>query len=136
MSYGVSAALQAAVFQQLSLDPVLTGLVPGAIFDAEPSGTLPPTYVSLGPESVRAQSDVTSDGAVHEFQVSIVTEAAGFQGAKDVAAAVSDALVDADLVLGRGELISLRFFKAQAARVDTGTARRIDLTFRARVDDV
>ncbi len=135
MSYAISAALQSAVFQHLSLDPVLTSLVPGAIFDAEPSGTLPSTYVSLGPESARAQSDATAGGAIHEFQVSVITDAAGFQGAKTVAAAISDALIDADLVLGRGDLVSLRFYKARAARVDTGTARRIDLTFRARVDD-
>ncbi|MGO4915417.1 DUF3168 domain-containing protein [Pseudogemmobacter sp. W21_MBD1_M6] len=136
MSYGVSAALQAAVYQRLLGDAVLGGLVGAAVYDAAPAGLLPPTYVSLGPEDVRDQSDKTGSGAVHLFTVSVVTDAAGFQTAKVVAAAVSDALIDADLVLDRGRLVSLGFVKASARRVGTGTQRRIDLQFRARVDDI
>ncbi|MGB5558476.1 MAG: DUF3168 domain-containing protein [Paracoccaceae bacterium] len=135
MSYGVSSALQAAVFQRLQGDAVLAGLVGSDIFDAAPSGTVPTTYVSLGPEDVRDASDNTGAGAVHEFTVSVVTEAAGFRGAKNVAAAVSDALVDAPLVLTRGTLVSLGFLKARAKRVQDGDVRRIDLRFRARVED-
>ncbi len=47
---------------------------------------------------------------------------------------ISDALVDATLVLARGKLIGLRFVKAKARRVDTASTRRIDITFRARVE--
>ncbi|MEM9785020.1 MAG: DUF3168 domain-containing protein, partial [Pseudomonadota bacterium] len=54
---------------------------------------------------------------------------------KDAAAAVSDALVDADLTLARGTLVSLNFYKAKAARVGTGDMRQINLIFRARVAD-
>lgn len=135
MSYGVSAALQAAVFGALSGDAVLDGLVAGAVFDAEPSGALPASYVSLGAERVRDRSDVSGGGAMHEFDVSVVTEGDGFFAAKQIAAAVSDALVDAPLVLSRGRLVSLRFYKAKAARVEAGRVRRIDLMFRARVQD-
>jgi hypothetical protein len=46
---------------------------------------------------------------------------------------VSDALVDADLTLTRGVLVALHFLKASARRIDEGDTRRIDLTFRARV---
>ena len=136
MSYGVSAALQAAVYQRLIGDAALSGLIGAAVYDAVPAGVLPVTYVSLGPEDVRDQSDKTGSGAAHLFTVSVVTEAAGFQAAKVTAAAVSDALVDADLVLSRGRLVSLGFVKASARRVGTGTQRRIDLQFRARVDDI
>lgn len=52
-----------------------------------------------------------------------------------MAVAISDALIDAQLVLGRGRLVGLRFVKAQARRRDEGRVRRIDLTFRARVED-
>ena len=135
MSYGVSAALQQAVFQRVQGDAVLTGLVGGDIFDAAPTGTVPTTYVSLGPEDVSDASDKTGAGAVHEFTVSVVTEASGFRNAKDVAAAVSDALIDAPLMLTRGALISLGFLKARAKRVQDGDVRRIDLRFRARVED-
>lgn len=135
MSYGVSPALQAAVYQRLAGDTALAGLVGTAIYDAAPSGIAPETYVSLGPEDVKDASDKSGGGAVHEFTVSVVTEAAGFLAAKEVAAAVSDALVDADLALTRGALVALVFLSAKARRVEDADIRRIDLKFRARVED-
>lgn len=135
MSYGVSAALQVAVFQALSTDVTLGGLVGQAIYDAVPSGTLPDLYVRLGSEEVKDASDGSGAGAVHRFGVSVITTTAGFARAKEAAAAVSDALHEADLTLLRGRLVSLRFEKAKAARIDAVSARRIDLTFRARVQD-
>ncbi len=135
MSYGGSAALQAAVYDALSTDASLAGLVDGAIFDAEPSGNLPNAYVSLGPEQVRDRSDKTGGGALHEFIISVVSEAPGFAAAKEIAVAVGDVLVDASMNLSRGELVSLNFYKAKAARIEKGKKRRIDLTFRARVSD-
>ena len=134
MSYAVAAALQAAVYQRLLADPALQALVGAAIYDAVPPGTVTGSYVSLGPEDMTDASDKTGDGARHDFVVSVVTDAAGFQAAKEVAAAISDALVDAPLALARGSLVGLWFVSAKARRVKTGEARRIDLTFRARVE--
>ena len=135
MSYGVASALQAAVYECLSQDAALSNLVGSAIYDALPAGSLPPLYVVLGAEDVRDASDKTGGGALHEFTVTVVTESAGFSTAKTAAAAVSDALVDADLTLTRGALVSLNFYKAKAARVGTGDVRQINLIFRARVAD-
>jgi len=135
MSYGVAAALQAAVYAQLTNDGTLAAIVGTDIFDALPSGTLPSLYVALGPEVVKDQSDKTGAGALHELIVSVVTDVAGFAQAKAAAAAVSDAMVDADLTLTRGQLVSLNFYKATAARVGTGDIRQINLVFRARVAD-
>lgn len=136
MSYGMSAALQMAVYEHLQADAALTGLVGTAIYDALPVGELPETYVALGPEDVRDKSDVTSDGAEHRLIVSIVTKLAGFGSAKTVAAAVSDALDDADLTLTRGHLVGLWFERASARRSGpSGRLRRIDMRFRARVED-
>ncbi len=135
MSYGVAKALQVAVYGRLIADATLTGLVGTAIYDALPTGALPPLYVALGPEVVRDKSDKTGAGAEHEFTVSVVTDTAGFATAKDAAAAVSDALVDAPLTLTRGILVSLNFCRAQAARVGSSAIRQINLTFRARVED-
>ena len=134
MSYGAAAALQAAIYQRLMADSTLDALVSGAIHDSVPPGTVTGTYVSIGPEDVRDASDQVGRGAVHEFTVSVVTDQAGFQIAK-AAAAVSDALTGATLVLGRGRLVGLWFLKARARRVEKAHARRIDLTFRARVED-
>lgn len=130
MSYGVAAALQAAVFQRL------VALLPGvAVHDALPPGAGSGTFVLLGPEEVLDASDGTGRGAEHRFVVSVISDATGFLAAKEVAVAVSDALVDAPLMLDRGRLVGLRFLKAQARRLDQGAARRIDLRFVARVED-
>ena len=135
MSYGAAAALQAAIYQRLTADTVLDGLVNGAIYDAVPPGNPVGTYVSIGPEVVKDASSQTERGAEHEFSVSVVTDAQGFQNAKAVAASVSDALTGATLLLARGHLVGLWFLRARARRVEDADVRRIDLFFRARVQD-
>lgn len=130
MSYAASAALQSAVYQRLTGWPGLAGV---QIVDALPPATGTGTFVLLGPEDVNDQSDGTGGGAEHRFVVSVISDATGFMSAKAVAAEVSDALVDASLTLTRGALVGLRFLRASAKRLRTGDARRIDLTFRARV---
>ena len=65
--------------------------------------------------------------------ISVITDATGFLSIKTVAAAISDALIGVPLVLTRGQLVSLFFLRASARRIAEGETRRIDLTFRARV---
>lgn len=134
MSYAMAAALQSAVFQRLSADAVVTALVGARIHDAVPKGSLPDLYVALGPEKVVDASDKTGLGAWHDFVVSVISEDAGFQTAKEVSAAICDALIDAELPLSRGRLVALFFRRARAQHEKAGR-RRIDLTFRARVED-
>lgn len=135
MSYATSPGLQAAVYQALSGDAVLTGLVGANIFDMAPAGTLPSLYVSLGAEEARDRSDATGQGVRLDFTVSVVGDATGFQPVKDVAAAVCDALIDAPLSLTRGRLIGLGFLRARARRGTDPTTREIDLRFRALIED-
>ncbi|MEP2920997.1 MAG: DUF3168 domain-containing protein [Sulfitobacter sp.] len=135
MTYAISGALQTAVFEALSADALLSGLVGTAIYDAVPVGSLPQLYIRLGSETVRDASDISGDGAEHVLTVSVITTNPGFSGAKAVAAAVSDALHNAPLTLSRGRLVSLRFDRAAAQRIDGATGRQIDLRFRARVQD-
>lgn len=136
MSYGMAAALQSAVYQHLLADTGVTALVGAAIYDAVPAGEVADTYVSLGPEDVRNKSDISGAGAIHRFTISVVTETAGFGAAKQVAAAIGDALENADLSLSRGRLVGLWFERANARRSgNAGRIRRIDLRFRARLED-
>ena len=135
MSYGVAAALQVAVYQHLLADAEVTALVGSDIFDAVPSGTVPPVYVSLGPEDAFARDDKSGSGTLHRFTVSVVNESAGFQAAKTIAGAVSDALHDARPALSRGRVVRMQYLRAKALRIDDGTRRRIDLLFEARVED-
>lgn len=135
MSYAMAAALQEAVFERLSNDPGVTALVGGAVYDALPSGTVPALYVVLGSEDARARADGSGQGAWHRFTVSVVSDGTGFHAAKQVAAAVSNVLVEAEMSLSRGRLVALHFWRARARREGSGNLRRVDLTFRARVEE-
>lgn len=135
MSFSMSGPLQAAVFEALSNDAPLAGIVGMAIYDAVPTGSLPPIYVRLGSETATDASDVSGDGARHRFTVSVITTSPGFAQAKAAAGAVSDALHNADLPLSRGRLVSLRFERARARRMESAATRQIDLRFIARVQD-
>lgn len=135
MSYGAAGALQAAIFARLEQDAALTVLIGGAVHDALPSGPVPATYVAIGPEEVRDRSDKTGGAAQHDFTVSVVTSVTGLGPAKEVAGAVSDALTGAELTLTRGRVVGLWFLRARARRVENGAGRRIDMTFRALVED-
>lgn len=138
MSYMGAIALQGAVYDELRTDPALAALVGDAVYDAMP--VMPPagTYVSLGPEVVRDAGDQTAPGAEHEFVVSVLSGADqandGFMAVKTAAEAVAAALDAADLPLEAGRLAGLWFLRATARRAEAGAARRVDLTFRARVD--
>ena len=135
MSYAAAEALQAAIYQHILADPGVSLLVGSAVYDAVPAGSLPQTYVSLGAETVLDRSDLSGSGAEHRLTVSVISEAAGFATAKAAAVAISDALEGADLALARGRLVFLKFDRAVARREGSGNTRRIDLRFRARVED-
>ncbi len=137
MSYRAAEALQGAVYQRLRDDAALEALVGDAIYDAMPVAAPGGTYVALGPEEARDASDGSARGAVHDFIVSILSgseDAGGFRGVKAAASAVAVALEEAPLTLARGALAGLWFLRAKARRAEGGTGRRVDLTFRARVD--
>jgi len=133
MSYGAAAALQRAVYDLLQADPGVQALVAGRVYDAAPPGEVPELYVTLGPEQVRDRGDKTGRAARHEFSVTVVSGAAGFVAAKEVAAAISDALVDARPALGRGRVVLMDFVRAAAGRAGRAARRRIDMRFAALV---
>ena len=129
MSYAAAPALQQAVFLHLTNWPALAGV---AIYDAVPPNVTG-TFVLIGPEEARDQSDKTGAGAEHQMVISVITDATGFLSIKTIAADISDALINAALTLSQGQLISFLFLRASARRIEEGETRRIDLTFRARV---
>lgn len=129
MSYAAAPALQQAVFQRLIAWPALAG---EAIYDAVPPNATG-TFVLIGPEETRDQSDKSGAGAEHQLVISVITDATGFLSIKTIAADISDALIGAPLAMSRGQLVSLFFLRASARRIEEGQTRRIDLTFRARV---
>lgn len=135
MSYGVAAALQAAIFGVLQGDVMVASSTGGAVFDAVPAGQAPELYVAIGPEDVTARDDSAGSVTTHRLIISVVGTTAGFTALKTAAAAVSDALDSAGPSLARGRLLDLSFQKARARKTDGNQARRIDLWFRAIVED-
>lgn len=135
MSFAMSGPLQAAVYAALTADTALAAIVGSAIYDAVPTGTLPPIYVRLGSETVTDASDCSSAGALHVFAISVITTSPGFAQAKAAAAAISDVLHGGDFSLSRGRLVYLRFERARATREESAATRQIELRFAARVQD-
>ena len=131
MSYQAAAALQSALYARLTGFAGLGGV---SIVDAMPAGTVPGTFVLIGPEQVLDQSDTSGGGAEHRFEIAVISDASGFLTAKQVAGAVSAALVGAALTLTTGRLVSISFLRAAARRLEAGDTRRIDMTFRARIE--
>ena len=134
MSYGMAAALQEAIYLQLTSDAAVTASLGSNVYDALPSGTPPALYAVLGGEEAQDRSDVSGSGARHLIEVTVVTSTAGFAQAKSAAMAISDALQDASLSLSRGRLVGLWFERALAQRLENGD-RSITLRFAARVED-
>ncbi len=102
MSYAYAGGLQARVYQRLINDAVLSALIGGAVYDAPLGPTLgavTPDYVTIGEETVRPNGTKTSEGAMHDFTVTVHSGRDGFAAAKEIAAAVCDCLIDAPLVL-------------------------------------
>ena len=132
MSYGMAAALQSAIFARLSALPALAGV---PVLDAVPKGQRAGTFILIGAEDVQDQSDKTGAGADHRLGISIVSDAAGFLVAKDLAVAISDSLAGALPLLSRGRVVGIWFQRALARRLDEGRVRRVDLTFRVRVEE-
>jgi len=135
MSYAMAAALQAAIHARLTGDADLSAAVGGAIHDAAPPADTRSTHVLIGAEEALDRSDKSRGGAEHRLVISVISDAAGFLQAKQAAVRVSDLLVGADLALSRGRLVGLWFDRAEAKRLQGGRVRRIDLRFRARVED-
>lgn len=130
MSYAAAAALQAAIFTRLQAHPGLVGV---PVVDALPPGG-GALFVLIGPEEAREASDKTGAGAEHRLVISVISDGAGFLQAKQAAVAVAEALEGVPPALPVGRVVSLQFVKAVARRLDDGAARRIDLTFRVRIE--
>lgn len=134
MSYAVSLALQKAIYDRLTADPALAASVGGAIYDALPPGPAPDLFVLLGAEKARDRSDISGAGSQHDITVSVHCGPSGFARAKQVAGQVHDALMPGGWALERGHLVGLWFQRAEARQAEGG--RRVELTFRARIDDI
>ncbi len=135
MSYMIAPALQTAIYQYLITDSDLQAFLQDALYDAIPPATPPGTYALIGAEEAFDRSDKTGKGAEHRLVISVVTNATGFLAAKQIAARICDLLEAPNLTLARGRLVAMWFDRAEARKIEGDQTRRIDLRFRARVED-
>lgn len=130
MTYLAAAGLQTALYSCLTGLAELEGI---PVLDALPQN-VPDTYVLIGAEEVRDASDSSGPGGIHQVVISIISAAAGFLQGKEIAGAICRQVPEARLDLSQGaSVVSVAFSRAEARRIAAGRIRRIDLTFRIRV---
>lgn len=120
----VSLELQKAVFQTLSVDAGLTGLLGGSrIYNDVPRGAALP-YVTLGESTVRDWSTGSDEGHEHLLTISVWSRANGEREVHQILAAVEAALDDAALTVVGARLVNLRHEFSEIRRdVDGETSR-------------
>lgn len=138
MSYSLSSALQAAVYERLSEDAFLASLVGSAIYDEplQQAHNSESAYVVVGEETVRPFDTQTSSGALHDFDVTVHSGHFGFDCAKRIAGRICAALVGSQWDLAGGKIVDIRFLRARAQRGRSPVKRTISLRFRAVVDGI
>lgn len=136
MTYAIGASLQKAVFQHLTGEAEIIELAGPNIFDAVAPSAKPSVFVLIGEELVRDRSTKTSGGAHHDFTISVFADLQGFSTGKTLAAVICDSLLSASLTTERGRVTGIWFRRARTRRGTAPDRRRIDLTFRAHVEDI
>jgi hypothetical protein len=127
----VSLELQKAVFQTLSADGVLTGLLGGSrIYNDVPRGAALP-YVTLGESTVRDWSTGSDDGHEHLLTISVWSRVNGEREVHQILAAVEAALDEAALTVAGTRLINLRHEFSEIRRDADGETSRGLMRFRA-----
>ena len=135
MSGLYSSALQSAIYTVLINDGGVINQLGNAIYDSLPTGQVPSLFAHLGEETVLDRSDKTACLRYHDVTITVVTSAPGFTNAKNAAAAICKALETTNVSLDSGKLIRLQFRLAKALRDDNGTERKVNLVFRAVIDE-
>jgi len=131
MPTAASAALRAAIYDALTADAALTGLLGGPkIYDEPPRGAAFP-YVTLGETRVADYSTGTEAGEEHQLVLHAWSRHGGTREAHLIAGTLLQALDDAPLTLTDHHLINLRFAVADIRREADGRTYHALVRFRA-----
>lgn len=131
-----AGALQKAVFEALSADAILLGMLGGArVYDGAPRDAVAP-YVHLGEMTVRDWSTSTDQGAEITFALVAWSREPGKSEVLALAGRVGAILHDAALPLDGWRLANLRHVGTETARADKLDGRRATLRFRAVIEAI
>lgn len=133
MSYVHGFALQSALFDALSADSALVGVVGPRIYDEAPLAVPEGAYLVLGDEQVSPWSTASDAGAAHELAVTVFSPARGFAELKRAAAAICDVALGPLAVEGARVAFS-SFLGGRTRRPEAGLPRRIELRFRIALE--
>jgi hypothetical protein len=132
----VSLELQKAVFQTLSVDAGLTGLLGGTrIYNDVPRGAALP-YVTLGESTVRDWSTGSDEGHEHLLTIAVWSRANGEREVHQILAAVEAALDGAALTVAGARLVNLRHEFSEIRRDADGETSRGLMRLRAVTEAV
>lgn len=131
-----SWVLQKGIYETLSANPEVTGLLGGSnIFDRVPADARFP-YVTLGQTLARDWSTGTEDGREHILTLHVWSRAGGTRQTQEIIGAVNAALRDAVIPLAGHALINLRFEFADARRDPDGETVHGILRYRAVTETI
>lgn len=123
--------VQAAIYEALSNDAALTGLLGGThIFDAVPAGQAPP-YLVFGPATYRDWSTGTEPGLEQELSLIVWTQPNGRKQAMEIAEQVLIALGPLPQALAENTIVNFAHTLTSAQLDRREQAFRVALNFRA-----
>lgn len=121
--------LQQAVYDALTADSGVSGLVEGIHDHAPEDGPFP--YVQLGEETLSDWSAKDITGGEHTLTLHVWSMGRGHREVKTIMAAVHDALHDASLTVSGHRLVMLHFDFGEVLRDPDGVTHHGVMRFRA-----
>lgn len=128
---GPVLALRAAIHDALAIDAALTTLLGGPrIHDVPPADAVFP-FVALGEAAIAVWSTATDTGTEHALTLHAFSRSGGRAEAFAIAAAIGEALHDAQLLLVGHRLVNLRATTSEVRREADGRTFHALVRFRA-----
>lgn len=128
-------ALFVGVYDALTGDAALTGLVAGCVYDGAPRGAVHP-FVSFAAVRSKPLDGDATPAVEHRFDVEVHSRAEGRTEASAIADRVRAVLDGASLALIQQRLVSLRWEDAEVSQSRDLVATKVRLRFRAVTEAV
>lgn len=136
MSVDASLPLQLAIIRTLKAAPALAAIVAGRVYHNAPPANAAKPYVSLGPSQISPDLADEYEGQRERFQIDGWSSAPGPTEAKQMGAAIHDALQDADLAIDGHRCIDVQIEQTRYLVDADGVTQHAVLIFTATTEPV